>query len=130
MSRKIRMLLACVGLAVAASIFAAATVGAAGAPASAAALAPAGASHAGKAHSVVTRLSTASAKPGASLTITGRGFGAKRGKGTVLFGAFKAVKYLRWSATRIVCKVPVIPAGKMRLRVRTAGGTAGARTSR
>ena len=48
----------------------------------------------------VTRLSLTAAKPGARLTITGRGFGARRGKGSVLFGAYKSTKYVRWSATQ------------------------------
>ena len=72
---------------------------------------------------VVTKLSTSSAKPAVRLIITGRGFGARRGKGLVLFGRYKATSYAQWDAKRIVCKVPVIPAGKLQLEVRTAGGT-------
>lgn len=53
----------------------------------------------------------------------GRGFGARRGKGKVTFGAFKSTKYVRWSKTRIVCTVPGIPAGRLTLEVRTATRT-------
>jgi uncharacterized protein YfaP (DUF2135 family) len=120
MNRKIRVVLACIGLAVAASLCAAAPVSAAADPGVPAATSPA-AAHAGKARPVVTGLSAAAAKPGAALTISGRGFGAKRGKGSVLFGSFRAVEYLRWSATKIVCKVPLIPAGKLQMKVRAAG---------
>ena len=68
----------------------------------------------------INRLSAASGKPGARVTITGRNFGKRRGKGKVTFGAFKSVKYVRWSAKRIICKVPVIPFGKLTLKVHTA----------
>lgn len=71
----------------------------------------------------ILRLSLTAAKPGARLTITGSGFGARRGKGNVLFGVFKATSYVRWSARKIVCRVPMIPSGRLTLKVRTAGGT-------
>lgn len=72
---------------------------------------------------VITRLSFSSAEPGARLTISGRGFGAKRGTSSLLFGSFKATSYALWSATRITCKVPVIPAGGLQVMVRVARRT-------
>jgi hypothetical protein len=71
----------------------------------------------------ILRLALAAAKPGARLTISGSGFGARRGKSSVLFGVFKATSYVRWSARKIICKVPMIPSGRLTLKVRTAGGT-------
>jgi hypothetical protein len=121
MNGKICVLLACVGLAVAAFLMAVATASAAEALwAPSASLSPQTA-RAGHVRPVITRLSTATAKPGATLIISGRGFGSKRGKGSVLFGSFKAVEYVRWSGSKIVCKVPMIPAGKQQLKVRAAG---------
>jgi hypothetical protein len=68
----------------------------------------------------IVKLSVSAARPGARLTITGLNFGAKRGKGSVRFGGFASTSYVRWSARKIVCKVPAIPAGKLTLIVRTA----------
>lgn len=55
---------------------------------------------------VFTKLSPAKGKRGATVTITGTGFGAKRGRGFVKFGTAKCVKYVSWTATRIRCVVP------------------------
>ena len=82
-----------------------------------------GGARAAAARPAITRLSASAAKPGARLTISGRGFGGKRGKSTVLFGVFKATKYLRWSRTRIVCEAPAMPAGRVLVKVRTARGS-------
>ena len=89
-------------------------------PASSSLVTASAGAHTSSARPVITKLSLSAAKPGARLTISGRGFGARRGKGSVLFGAFKSTKYIRWSARKIVCKVPVIPAAKLTIKVRTA----------
>jgi hypothetical protein len=54
----------------------------------------------------LTRFTPASGKRGATITITGKGFGKRRGMSLVRFGAAKCVKYLSWSASRIKCTVP------------------------
>jgi hypothetical protein len=54
----------------------------------------------------LTRFTPASGKRGATITITGKGFGKKQGKSVVKFGSVKCGKYLSWSATRIKCTVP------------------------
>jgi IPT/TIG domain len=72
---------------------------------------------------VITRLSLSVAEPGARLTLSGRGFGARRSTGCVLFGALMSTSYVRWSATTITCTVPAVPAGKLLVKVRTAKGT-------
>ncbi len=71
-----------------------------------------------------TTISPLSALRGATVTITGTRFGAKRGTGMVRFGATKCTRYLSWSATRIRCRVPAAAAyGALAVSVRTARGT-------
>lgn len=70
----------------------------------------------------ITRLSRASGRPGLWVTIEGRRFGKSRGKARVTFGAVKATQYRRWNATRIVCRIPAVRAGKVLIRVRTVSG--------
>lgn len=77
----------------------------------------------------ISKLSPASGKRRALVTITGRGFGAHRGTNTVKFGAKACTKYISWSATRIKCKVPTkAKLGRLRVTVRTKGGTSNAKT--
>ena len=76
----------------------------------------------------LTALKPATAKRGATVTITGQNFGAKRGLSTVKFGAMKCSRYLSWSATRIRCRVPAkAKLGRLKVTVRTTGGISDAR---
>ncbi len=72
----------------------------------------------------IARLRPASGKRGATVTITGGGFGAVRGaKSTVRFGGRRVTRYVSWSDARIRCKVPARAAGGVvRVSVATAGG--------
>jgi hypothetical protein len=78
-----------------------------------------------------TGLSPASGKRGATITITGRGFGARRGTSTVKFGAKVCTRYVSWRATRIRCEVPAkAPFGSLKVTVKTKVGTSNARSFR
>jgi hypothetical protein len=68
------------------------------------------------------------AKPGVTVTISGSGFGAKRGTSKVLFGSVAVSKYVSWSATKIKVKVPKLAKGKRSVTVRTSGGKSNAKT--
>ena len=78
--------------------------------------------------STTTPVSTISVSPssalrGATVTITGKGFGAKRGAGSVKFGAVKCLRVRSWSSTRIRCIVPAkAAAGSVTVTVKTAAG--------
>ena len=75
----------------------------------------------------ITQLKPASGKRGATVTISGTGFGAARGAGFVKFGAKECATYLSWSDTRIKCRVPVkAKFGKVKVTVTTAGGASNA----
>jgi hypothetical protein len=77
----------------------------------------------------LTRLSPTSGRRGATVTLTGKDFGVKRGTGCVKFGATKCTKFTSWSATRIKCKVPAkAKFGKLKVTVVTPGGTSAAKT--
>lgn len=77
----------------------------------------------------ITRLSPTAGKRGATVTITGSGFGAKRAKSFVKFGATKATKYTTWTDTKIKCKVPAKASfGKLKVKVTTAAGVSNAKT--
>ena len=79
----------------------------------------------------ITGLSSASAKRGATITITGTGFGASRGPGFVKFGTTKSTQYLSWSKTRIRCRVPANAAfGGLLIRVTTKGGVSAGKSFR
>ena len=68
-------------------------------------------------------VSPSSALRGATVTITGGGFGSKRGAGSVKFGAVKCLKVFSWGAKRIRCRVPAAAAfGAQTVTVRTAAG--------
>ena len=76
----------------------------------------------------ITKLTPASDKRGATVTITGTDFGAAPGTSSVKFGAKKCATYLSWSNTRIKCKVPAKARyGKVRVTVTTAAGASNAR---
>jgi hypothetical protein len=77
----------------------------------------------------LTRVSATSAKRGATVTLTGKGFGARGSTSYVKFGAKKSTKVVSWSETRIQCKVPAkAKFGKLKVTVVTAGGTSAAKT--
>ncbi len=63
---------------------------------------------------------------GATLTITGSGFGASRGGARVFFGSKAAMRYVLWSATKIEV-VPALGAGRTTVTVRTAAGKSNAK---
>jgi len=75
----------------------------------------------------IVRLKPASGKRGAPITITGAGFGAVRGTGSVKFGATTCTKYFSWSATQITCKVSAkAKYGAIKLTVTTTAGKSNA----
>ena len=75
------------------------------------------------------RLMPASARRGATLTITGKGFGKRRGASRVFFGSAPCARYVTWSATRITCKVPASARpGRLKVRLVTPAGAATAGT--
>jgi hypothetical protein len=59
---------------------------------------------------------------GTQVTITGTGFGSKRGTSTVKFGITAVTRYISWSNTQIVVKVPVTGLGTKAVVVYTSGG--------
>ena len=75
----------------------------------------------------ISRLSPAHARPGATVTITGTGFGAQRGASKVYFGGKAADRYVDWSATRIKVKVPRVSKGKTSVLVKTLMGRSNAK---
>jgi hypothetical protein len=79
----------------------------------------------------IGKLSLTSGKRGATVTITGKAFGSKRGAGTVKFGAKAVTRYLSWSTTRIRCRVPAkAKFGKLKVTVKTKAGTSNAKAFR
>jgi hypothetical protein len=76
----------------------------------------------------ISRLSPASGRRGATVTIIGTAFGARQVKSSVAFGSKKCTRYVSWSATRIKCKVPAKAAfGAQKVRVTTTAGKSGAK---
>ncbi len=71
----------------------------------------------------ITALSPKQAYPGATVTITGTGFGKTRGTSKVYFGAKAATSYVSWSNTKIKVKVPLTSAGSHPAKVKTKFGT-------
>lgn len=55
--------------------------------------------------------------PGASVTLTGQGFGSTQGAGTVRFGTTPATSVTSWSDTRVVAVVPALPVGASSVQV-------------
>jgi hypothetical protein len=73
---------------------------------------------------VITRLSPASGKRGAVVTISGTGFAAARSGSTVRFGSKASTTYVLWSDAQIKCKVPATARyGSLNVTVTTAAGT-------
>ena len=54
----------------------------------------------------IAKIKPASAKRGATVTITGSGFGAVRGKSSVTFGGTTCGTYVSWGNAQIRCRVP------------------------
>ncbi len=80
---------------------------------------------------VFSRLTPSGGRRGATLTITGKGFGMKRGTSRVLFGSAPCGRYVSWSPTRITCKVPArARPGRLKVRLVTLAGTVVAGTFR
>jgi hypothetical protein len=72
----------------------------------------------------ITKLKPVSAKRGATVTISGTGFGAARGTSSVRFGSTTCTKYTSWSNAQIKCKVPAAAKyGSLKVTVKTAAGT-------
>ena len=72
----------------------------------------------------IDRLSSTSGRRGATVVITGAGFGARRGAGYVKFGLTRCGTYLSWSDARIRCRVPAKARfGLLTVRVTTAAGS-------
>jgi hypothetical protein len=78
----------------------------------------------------ITAVKPAKGKPGATVTITGKGFGDLRGKAKVLFGSKAAGKYVMWSQTKIKVKVPALPGGTVSVKVKTVEGKSNAKSFR
>ena len=77
----------------------------------------------------LVRLSPTSGKRGASVTLTGKAFGAKGKTSYVKFGATKCTKIVSWTATHIKCKVPAKARfGRLKVTVVTVGGASAAKT--
>jgi len=76
---------------------------------------------------LITTLKPSFGKRYATVTISGRGFGAARGTSTVKFGTKVCANYVSWTAARIKVKVPAKAAfGKLKLIVTTKAGTSNA----
>lgn len=75
----------------------------------------------------IGRLSPTHARSGATVTITGTGFGAKRGTSKVYFGSKAASRYVKWTATKIKVRVPRVSRGKTSVRVKTLMGRSNAK---
>ena len=76
----------------------------------------------------VGSLLPARGRVGITVTITGTGFGAKRGTAKVYFGSKAVTTYVSWSATKIKVRVPTLAKGKKLVTVKTAGGKSNAKT--
>jgi hypothetical protein len=72
---------------------------------------------------VISSISPTKGLRGSKVTIKGSNFGKPRGTGYVKFGAKQCTKYVSWSATKIVCKVPArARQAKVKVCVYTAAG--------
>ena len=75
----------------------------------------------------ISRLAPARGRRGATVTITGRSFGKRRG--AVRFGGAKCTRILSWSGTSIRCAVPTrARTGKIRVMVITRAGRSEGKT--
>lgn len=76
---------------------------------------------------VIAGVRPASGKRGATVTVSGTGFGARRGASVVRFGNTKCTRYLSWSDTLIRCAVPArAPLGAAKVSVTTPAGRSNA----
>jgi hypothetical protein len=76
----------------------------------------------------ISSLKPSSGRRGAIVTVTGSGFGASRGLGSVTFGGKRCTKYISWSETRISCKVPAQARfGLVKVAVTTKAGVSNAK---
>ena len=76
-----------------------------------------------------TKLTPTAGKRGSTVTITGTGFGAKKGTSFVKFGTVKVSKYVSWSASKVKVKVPSkAKFGKVKVTLKTSAGTSNAKT--
>ena len=80
----------------------------------------------------IVKLKPAFGKRGATVTISGSGFGgADPVTSSVRFGGKKCTTYLSWSAAQIKCRVPATAKiGKVKVTVTTAGGVSNAKSFR
>jgi hypothetical protein len=77
----------------------------------------------------IAKLSPKSGRRGCTVTISGTGFGAKKGK--VKFGRVACTKIVSWSASRIKCKVPArAKSGKVKVTVTASGSVSNSLTFR
>jgi hypothetical protein len=78
---------------------------------------------------VLSKVSPAGAKRGATVTLAGKYFGSKRGTSYVKFGNVKVTRYVSWSATKIKVKVPAKARfGRAKVTVTTLDGTSASKT--
>jgi hypothetical protein len=78
---------------------------------------------------VLSKISPTGAKRGATVTLTGKYLGSRRGAGYVKFGKVKTARYVSWSATKIRVKVPAkAKSGKAKVTVTTSDGTSVSKT--
>ena len=76
----------------------------------------------------VSGISPTSGNVGASVTVTGTGFGSPQGTSYVSFGSVKATDYTSWSDTPVACKVPSGVSGKVGVTASTASGTSASKS--
>jgi hypothetical protein len=87
-------------------------------------MADAGTAYAFQPRPRIAKLSPASARRGAIVTISGAGFGRRRGTSYVKFGTRRCTGYVSWSTSRIKCRLPAKAAtGIRRVRVTLKVGT-------
>jgi hypothetical protein len=70
----------------------------------------------------ISGLSPAGGVPGATVTISGSGFGAIKDGSSVTFGSVQASSYLSWSPAKVVVRVPSGVGGKVAVCVVTGSG--------
>jgi IPT/TIG domain/Divergent InlB B-repeat domain len=71
---------------------------------------------------VISKVAPKSGMAWAVVTVSGSGFGDKRGTSFVRFGGVQVTSYVSWSNTEIVCKVPAAAYGSVNVAVETSGG--------
>ena len=76
----------------------------------------------------VSGISPTSGNVGATVTVTGTGFGSPQGTSYVSFGSVKATSYTSWSDTQVACKVPSGVSGSVNVTLTTGGGTSNSKS--